>query len=79
MLVDVVRTRSLSGHRVRLRFEDGIEADLELGELIRFDGVFALPREPARLAEFRSIWSWAPSAGRAPMCSTLSLPTSPPT
>ena len=53
MLVDVVEARALSGYRVHLRFEDGVEADLDLGELIRFEGVFAPLRDPARFAELR--------------------------
>ena len=53
MLVDVAEARSLGGYRVRLRFEDGVEADLDLGELIRFEGVFESLRDPARFAELR--------------------------
>lgn len=53
MLVDVVEARPIGDYRVHLRFEDGVEADLDLGELIRFDGVFAPLRDPARFAELR--------------------------
>jgi len=53
MLVDIVEARPLGGYRVHLRFEDGVEADLDLGELIRFEGVFAPLRDPARFAELR--------------------------
>ena len=53
MLVDVVEARPLGGYRVHLRFEDGVEADLDLGKLIRFEGVFAPLRDPARFAELR--------------------------
>jgi len=53
MLVDVVEARPLGGYRVHLRFEDGVEADLDLGELIRFEGVFVPLRDPARFAELR--------------------------
>lgn len=53
MLVDVVEARPLGDYRVHLRFEDGVEADLDLGELIRFEGVFAPLRDPARFAELR--------------------------
>lgn len=53
MLVDVVEARPLGGYRVHLRFEDGVEADLDLGEMIRFEGVFAPLRDPARFAELR--------------------------
>jgi hypothetical protein len=53
MLVDVIEARPIGDYRVHLRFEDGVEADLDLGELIRFDGVFAPLRDPARFAELR--------------------------
>ncbi|MEX2221492.1 MAG: DUF2442 domain-containing protein [Candidatus Rokuibacteriota bacterium] len=53
MLVDIVEARPLEGYRVHLRFEDGVEADLDLGDLIRFEGVFAPLRDPARFAELR--------------------------
>jgi len=53
MVVDIVEARPLGGYRVHLRFEDGVEADLDLGELIRFEGVFAELRDPVRFAELR--------------------------
>lgn len=53
MMVDLIEVRPLGGHRVHLRFEDGVEADLDLGGLIRFEGVFAPLRDPARFAELR--------------------------
>jgi hypothetical protein len=53
MLVDIVEARPLGGYRVHLRFEDGVEADVDLGDLIRFEGVFAPLRDPARFAELR--------------------------
>ena len=53
MPVDVVEAKLLGGYRVHLRFEDGVETDLDLGELIRFEGVFAPLGDPARFAELR--------------------------
>lgn len=53
MLVDIVEVRPLGGYRVHLRFADGVEGDLDLGELIRFEGVFTPLRDPARFAEVR--------------------------
>ena len=41
MLKDVVAVRALGGYRVWLRFEDGLEGELDLGETITFRGVFA--------------------------------------
>lgn len=41
MLKDIVEVRALGGYRVHLRFEDGVEGELDLGKMIRFKGVFA--------------------------------------
>jgi len=41
MLRDIVEARVLGGYNVHLRFEDGTEGAVDLGRLIRFDGVFA--------------------------------------
>ncbi len=45
MLKDVVEVRPLGGHWVHLRFEDGVEGDLDIAKVVRsFTGVF----EPLR-------------------------------
>lgn len=54
MLVDVIAVRPLGSYRVHLRFADGLEGELDLGDLITFDGVFAPLRDPARFAEVRA-------------------------
>ena len=41
MLKDVVAVKPLGGYRVHLRFEDGLEGELDLGQVIEFTGVFA--------------------------------------
>jgi hypothetical protein len=41
MLKDIVEAHPLGGYRVHLRFEDGLEGELDLGRLIPFRGVFA--------------------------------------
>ena len=53
MMVDVVEARPLGGHRLHLRFEDGVEGEIDLAELIRFEGVFAPLQDPARFAEVK--------------------------
>jgi hypothetical protein len=53
MMVDVVEVRPLGGYRLFLRFEDGVEGEVDVSGLIPFDGVFALLRDPARFAEVR--------------------------
>ncbi len=40
MLKDVIDVRPLGGHWVHLKFEDGVEGDVDLDRLIRFTGVF---------------------------------------
>ncbi len=53
MLVDIVEARAVGGHRLYIRFEDGIEGEVELTEVIEFEGVFAPLREPAEVAKVR--------------------------
>ena len=51
MLVDVVEARALEGHRLFLRFADGVEGELDLDAIVRWEGIFA-PIAPAnRFAE----------------------------
>lgn len=51
MLKDVVEVRSLGGHRLYLRFEDGIAGEIDVADLISFDGVFAPLRDERRFGE----------------------------
>ena len=46
MLVDIVEARALEGHRIYLRFEDGVEGEVDLSKLVDFKGVFAPLRDP---------------------------------
>ena len=41
MLKDVVAVQPLENHQLRLRFEDGVEGDVDIAPLIRFTGIFA--------------------------------------
>ena len=54
MLRDVVEVRPLEGYRVFLRFDDGVQGEIDLESLLfPFDGVF----EPLRdLARFREVF-----------------------
>ena len=40
MLKDIVEVQHLSDFNISLRFEDGVEGELDLSSLIVFDGVF---------------------------------------
>ncbi len=53
MLKDVVEVRPLGSYRVHLRFEDGVEGDLDLGKLIEFKGIFAPLRDEKEFAKVR--------------------------
>ena len=41
MVKDVVEVRPLEGHRLFLRFEDGVEGEVDVASLVKFEGVFA--------------------------------------
>ncbi len=47
MLKDIVEARVAEGHRLYVRFEDGVDGEVDLSELVEFKGVFA----PLRVAE----------------------------
>jgi hypothetical protein len=53
MLVDIVEVRPLSPYVLHLRFEDGVEADVDLSPLIDFRGVFAPLQDPSEFAKVR--------------------------
>ena len=41
MLKDVVEVRPLEGYRLFLRFEDGVQGEVDVASLVEFKGVFA--------------------------------------
>jgi hypothetical protein len=53
MLKDLVEVRALGGHRLYLRFEDGLAGELDLAPRLRFEGVFAALQDPAVFAQAR--------------------------
>lgn len=53
MLKDITEARHVGGHRIWLRFEDGAEGEIDLGELTPFTGVFEPLRDPAYVARLR--------------------------
>src|SRR3989449_6697445 len=50
---DVVEVRPLGGHRLYLKFDDGVHGEVDVAQFVRFDGVFEELRDPARFAEVR--------------------------
>jgi len=53
MLKDIVEVRLLHGYRLWLRFEDGVEGDVDIAQLIRFTCVFAPLRDKAIFDQVR--------------------------
>jgi hypothetical protein len=53
MLVDVTRVEVLEPYRLRLRFEDGTEGEVDVASLVTFDGVFAGLRDPVTFGQVR--------------------------
>jgi len=53
MLKDVVEVRCLEGHRLHLRFDDGVEGEVDVAALVKFTGVFAPLRDAAFFAQAR--------------------------
>ena len=45
MLKDIVEVKPLPHHHLYIRFEDGMEGNLDLKEFVHFDGVFAPLRD----------------------------------
>jgi hypothetical protein len=53
VLKDIVFARPLEGHRLHLRYEDGVEGVIDLGAIISFRGVFAPLKDPAYFSQVR--------------------------
>jgi len=53
MLKDIVEARAVKDHRVYIRFEDGVEGEIDLRKLITFEGVFQPLQNPAEVAKVR--------------------------
>jgi hypothetical protein len=43
---EVVEVESLPCHRLRLKFEDGAQGEVDVSRLVSFEGVFAPLRDP---------------------------------
>jgi hypothetical protein len=53
MLKALAAVESRGDYRLWLRFEDGLEGDIDLEPLLKFEGVFAPLRGPAYFAQAR--------------------------
>lgn len=52
MLKDVVSVTPSDPYRLQIRFEHGVEGVIALDEMVQFDGIFELLRDPV---EFRKV------------------------
>jgi hypothetical protein len=53
MMKDIVEVKPLTSFRLHVRFEDGVEGEVDLKELVHFEGVLAPLRDEARFTEVR--------------------------
>ena len=53
MHVDVIEAQVRGPHRLFLRFEDGLEGEVDVLTLVRFEGVFEPLKDPAAFAAVR--------------------------
>ena len=50
---DIVEARPLGGHRLYIRFEDGVDGEIDLKELVKLEGVFEPLQDPEEVARVR--------------------------
>lgn len=53
MLKDIITVKPCGEYRLHLQFEDGVEGEINVAELIEFRGVFASLRDPTYFAQGR--------------------------
>jgi hypothetical protein len=53
VLKDVVAVAPRGGYRLHLRFEDGVEGDVDIAEVVRFTGIFEPLKDPVEFAKVR--------------------------
>jgi hypothetical protein len=51
MLIHVAEVRLIDGTRLHLRFDDGAAGDVDIADVLPFDGVFAPLRDPRFFAQ----------------------------
>ena len=52
MLKDIVEAQPTTNYRLHLRFEDGVEGEVDIARLVQFTGIFAPLKEQS---EFRRV------------------------
>jgi hypothetical protein len=51
MLKDIIEARPLGRHRLFLRFEDGVQGEIDIAAMVPFTGILAPLADPAYFAE----------------------------
>ena len=52
-LRDVTSVEPMDGYRLRVRFDDGVDAVIDVRQIVRFDGVFEPLRDPGFFAQVK--------------------------
>jgi uncharacterized protein DUF2442 len=55
MLRDIIDAKVIAAHRLRIRFEDGVEGEVDVAGEISFTGVFAALQDPDYFARVRVV------------------------
>jgi hypothetical protein len=50
MIKRVVEVQPLGGYRLFIKFDDGVQGEIDVASFVRLDGVFEPLRDPARFA-----------------------------
>lgn len=53
MLKEIIEAQPLEGYRLRLRFEDGAAGEIDLQQIIKFEGIFAPLKERVYFLQVR--------------------------
>lgn len=53
MLIDIAEVRTAGAHRLYLRFADGVEGEVDLDQIVRWEGIFAPLHDPQHFAQVR--------------------------
>ena len=53
MLIDIAEARTIRDHRLYVRFADGVEGEVDLDGIVRWEGVFAPLRDLSCFAQVR--------------------------
>jgi hypothetical protein len=53
MLKDIVEARATGDHRLYIRFEDGVNGEIDLDKLVELKGIFEPLRDPLEVAKVK--------------------------